>query len=275
MKQRIGLAYSGSVASSAAVRWLLERHAAEVVTVTLDLGQSEPLDEVRKRALLCGAARAHVIDVRETFARAHVLAALRAGRAASAAALGALAHPAIADTLVEVADIEGADAVAHASRTPALDERIAALAPALAVVAPAHEWRMDARALLAYAPARGPVGSGVRESHMLIRRAVDPARAPETAAHLEIAFEAGAPVAINGVPMALQELLESLSLIAGQHGIGHGDEVCAPAAVVLRAAYGALEGADGVARVSLHQGTYAVSTPPSAVPSTGELVNHP
>lgn len=275
MKQRMVLAYSGSLASSAAVRWLLERHAADVVTVTLDLGQTEDLDEVRERALVCGASRAHVIDARETFARAHVLAALRAGQAASAAALGALAHPAVAETLVEVADIEGTDAVAHASRTHALDERVAAIAPATAVVAPAREWRMDDRTLLEYAPARGPAGSACRESHLLIRPAIDPARAPEMAAHLDIAFEGGVPVAINGVPMALQELLESLSLIAGQHGIGHGDAVCAPAAVVLRAAYGAIDRADGVARLSLRQGTYAVSTSPSAVPSTGELVNHP
>jgi argininosuccinate synthase len=268
MKERIALAYSGSLASSAAVAWLMERHGADVVTVTVDVGQTDDLEAVRARALACGALRAHVIDARDTFARDVVIDRLRAG--GDARSFARLADPLVAKTLVEIARIDGADAVAHAAVLdgPDGDGRAAARLetwlyrtdPALRIVAPAREWDMGAARLAEYARARNLPGSVTRpEAHLLIRRVVDPARAPQAEARLDIAVEQGVPVSLNGVPMTLQELIESVSLIAGQYGVGFGEEPPLPAAHVLEAAYRAASGTDCVVRVDLRPGIFVVS----------------
>src|SRR6187455_3545749 len=112
---RIVLAYSGGLETSVAIPWLAEKYGAEIVTVTMDLGQGKELDDVRDRALASGALRAHVLDGREEFARDFILPALQAGamyegRYPLATALG---RPLIARDLVRVAKIEGATAIAH------------------------------------------------------------------------------------------------------------------------------------------------------------------
>src|SRR5690606_32793514 len=106
--KRIVLAYSGGLDTSVAIPWLAERYGAEIVTVSLDLGQGRELDEIRERALAAGAVRSHVLDVREEFARGYILPALKANalyeeRYPLATALG---RPLIARKLVEVAHIE-------------------------------------------------------------------------------------------------------------------------------------------------------------------------
>jgi argininosuccinate synthase len=269
-KERFALAFSGSLASSAAVAWLMERHGADVVTVTVDVGQSGDLDDVRARALACGARRAHVIEARDAFARDHVVPALRAG-AIDDTSLMRLADPLIAKALVDVAGIEDADAVAHASSpTPedgghgdAFDAAVRAADPSLRIVTPAREWGMDAARLSDYARARSlPIALGRSSPHLLIRRAVAPAQAPGAEAHLDITFEGGIPVALNDVAMTPAELIESLSLIAGQYGLGFGSGVMAPAAVVLGAAYRATAGADDGVRLTLTRGHYTVDTRP-------------
>ena len=265
MKERVLLAYSGTLASSAAVAWLLERRGANVVTVTLDVGQTADLDEVRARALTCGAVRAHVIDARDLFARDHVIPALRRDVAPP---LAALAHPLIARTLVEVAAIEAASAVAHASRGTTIDAALAAIDPALPVIAPAREWGMDEAELTGYARTRHLPSGSTSEPHLLVRRPIDPSKAPDVAAVLAVAFQDGLPVSINGVAMAVQELIESLSLIGGQQGIGYGEDLPAPAAVILRAAY-AVDGPNGTFRLKLHKGACVALSAP-----TPELVNH-
>jgi argininosuccinate synthase len=266
MKARVLLAFSGGLASSAAAAWLAERHGAEVVTVTLDVGQRDDLDEVRARALTCGAVRAHVLDARDAFARDHLVPAMRDAEAP----LATLAHPLIARVLVEVAAIEAADAVAHASSASTLETDVAAANPTLRVLAPAREWGMNEPALLEYTRARRlPVGPA-REPHLLTRRSQDPGRTPDAAAGLTIAFEAGVPVSINGVALALTELIESLSLIGGQHGIGYGEALPAPAAVILRAAYAATRNSDSTVRLRLHHGACTLAAAPAS-----ELVNHP
>ena len=112
---RIVLAYSGGLETSVAIPWLAEKYGAEIVTVTMDLGQGKELDDVRERALASGAVRAHVIDLREEFAKDFILPALQAGaiyegRYPLATALG---RPLIAKHLVDIAQIEGATAIAH------------------------------------------------------------------------------------------------------------------------------------------------------------------
>ena len=113
--ERIVLAYSGGLDTSVAIPWLAEKFGAEVIAVTLDLGQGQELSDVRERALAVGAVRAHVIDAREEFARDYILPALQAGaiyedRYPLATALG---RPLIAQHLVEIARMEGATAIAH------------------------------------------------------------------------------------------------------------------------------------------------------------------
>lgn len=267
MTERILLAYAGDLASSAAAAWLAERHGAEVVTVTLDVGQSDDLDEVRARALTCGAVRAHVLDARDAFARDHVMPALRA---VGEVPLATLAHPLIARLLVEVAAIEAADALAHASAAATLDTELAATNPSLRVLAPAREWGMSESGLFEYARARHLPAGPAREPHLLIRRSQDPGRMPDADAVLTLAFEAGAPVSVNGVALALTELIESLSLIGGQHGIGYGGALPAPAAVILRAAYAATGNFDSTVHLRLHNGACTL-----VAAQTSELVNHP
>ena len=246
MSRRIVLAYTGSLQTSMAIRALAEVDDTEVVTLTLDLGQGRDLEEVRDRALATGAARAHVLDVREEFARDFVLPALRAGalREGRHPMGEALAWPLIATKLVDIASVERAAAVAHGC-TGRDQERIrtcvAALDPVVRVIAAG----CGEVAQRAHANLWG-------RAHAVMAPRVE---APDRPAHVEIVFEHGVPAAINGVPMPFIELIESLSVIAGQHGVGWievgrcesgatGDrEYEAPAAVVLHAARTALDAA--------------------------------
>src|SRR6202795_1485646 len=113
--ERIVLAYSGGLDTSVAIPWMAEKYQAEIVAVTLDMGQGRELEEVRDRALATGAVRAHVLDVREEFSRDYILPALKADaiyedRYPMATALG---RPLIAEKLVQIAEMERATAVAH------------------------------------------------------------------------------------------------------------------------------------------------------------------
>jgi len=284
--ERIMLAFTGGLDTSVAIPWLKERHGAEVVTVTLDLGQGRVLEEVRDRALAAGAVRAHVLDVRDEFAANFIVRALKADavyedRYPMATSLG---RPLIAKKLVDVAAIEQATAVAHGGTAEGndqirLDAAVHALNPDLKVLAPVHEMDMTAAEEAEYARARGiavPAGEspysvdanlwgraiqyGVLEDpwteapeevYTLTRA---PAECPNEAAYVEISFDSGTPVAINGVEMPILELISSLGIIAGAHGVGRIDMVEnrlagvktreiyeAPAAVVLHAAHKELQ----------------------------------
>jgi argininosuccinate synthase len=283
---RIVLAYSGGLDTCVAVSWLAEHYGAEIVTLTLDLGQGSELADIRERALALGAVRAHVIDAREQFAREFVLPTLQAGaiyeqRYPLSTALG---RPLIAKHLVRVAQMEGAAAVAHGGTAKGNDQvrievAVRALDPRLKVVAPAREWGMTRRDEIAYARARRiPLPASVDRLYSIDTnvwgRAIasgpledpwieppeevftmtrSPAACPDTPAYVELRFEHGVPVAVNGVTMSFVELLASLETIAGAHGVGRADmlenrvvgiksrEVYeAPAATVLLAAHGEL-----------------------------------
>ncbi len=245
MKDRIVLAYAGGVETAAAIPSLAEEYGAEVVTLTLDLGQGRDLEEIRDRALAAGAARAHVLDVREEFARDVVLPALQAGALdeANPPMAAALAWPIIAKKLLEIASIEQATAIAHGCLgvdRDGMDGSVRALNADIRVVA--------ARAA---APSYSTHANLCGRFHAVTKPAPEP---PDMPAYVVISFERGVPTAINGVPMALTELIESLSIIAGQHGVGrmavaerdvagvpvrHVYE--APAALVLHTAHAALE----------------------------------
>jgi argininosuccinate synthase len=283
--ERIVLAFSGGLDTSVAIAWLTERYGAEIVTVTLDVGQGQELVDVRERALAGGALRAHVIDAREEFAREYILPSLQAGALYEdgyplATALG---RPLIAKRLVEIARMEGATAIAHGCIGKINDQvRIEVSArgidPDIQIIAVAREWGMSRAEEIEYArsrnivvPALGPYSTdsnlwgrsiecGVLEDPWAeppeaIYTLTRPAKqCPDEPAYLDIEFEAGVPVRTNGVEMPFLEMIESLEIIAGAHGVGRIDmmenrlvgiksrEIYeAPAAVVLHLAHQELE----------------------------------
>jgi len=213
---RIVLAYSGGLETSIAIPWLADRHAAEIIAVTMDLGQGkEVLEEIRDRALATGALRAHVVDVRDAFARDYIVRALKAGILGDLSPVAAsLAHPLIAQKLVEIANIEQATIAAHgdpAGSASPLERTIRALDPTMTVLAPAGEWGMTLDQQLAYARERHvtlPVeysGLGDRASapRAITLKSGEPAS-------VEIAFEHcgldAKRVALRGPPRQLVEV---------------------------------------------------------------------
>lgn len=259
MTQTILLAYAGSLEDAAAVAWLAERHGVEVATLTLDVGQRRDVAHVRAHALASGAARAHVVDARDEFARDCALPWLRAG-VLDPLAFAALVYPVIARRLVDVARIERASAVAHGATARHIDEAVAAVDASWKVIAPTCERTAVEIDLGGYADTRGLTGlptherAGLVDPHLLRRFVAAPAVVSDTAANLEIAFENGVPRAVNGVDLPLTELLESLSVIAGQHGVGRIGEIDAPAAPVLHSAFAAIGRRSGIVRLRLHKG---------------------
>ncbi len=236
---RIVLAYSGELDTSIAIPWLAETYGAEVIAVTIDLGQGKDLEEVRDRALGSGALRAHVLDVRDEFARDFIVRALKAGVLCrdGAPMTAALGWPLIAQTLVTIAHIEDATAVAHgdsnARQTP-LDAAILALDPALKVIAPAREWAMTAEQQLDYARQRGLTRPTIGGDGLVTLKG---ASAPDEPAFVDIVFERGTPVAINGVAMPPIDLIGSFDIIAGVHGTARVEKVDPAALVALHTAH--------------------------------------
>jgi argininosuccinate synthase len=235
MKQRIVVAYSGSVAATAALRALVQQHGGDVVTLSVDLGQAAELEQVRDAALACGAVRAHVLDARDEFTRTYALPALQAGVSVDGwvPLIRTAGDALLAAKLREIAAIE--EAAIH----PGLEPQGA-----------------------------GENLLGRTVSGGVYRLTRPEASAPDREAVVEIAFEHGVPVAINEVPMPLTELIESLAIIAGEHGVGRvggtgSTQAEAPAASVLAAALRIRT--QGTVRMKLFKGTCA------PVP---ELVSH-
>jgi len=251
LKPPVVLAYSGGLTCSASIPWLADRHGVDVVTVTLGIGQAADLVEIRERALAAGAMRAHVIDAREEFVRDFVWPTLRADALSDGCypMATALSRPLIAKKLAEIALIEGASVVAHGSagrdRTR-LNHALRSCAPLLQPIACADG--LTALETGEYADRLGlmvPVPLADRVDDNLwgrtVGRAADDAsqeapesvyrvsrglsEAPGSPAVVEVAFERGTPTGINGVAMTGAELIESLSTIAGEHGVGRFDRV--------------------------------------------------
>lgn len=262
---RVALAYAGRVEDSAAIAWLRESQHADVIAVTLDLGQGRALEAVRDRALALGAQRAHVLDSRDEFVQRFVMPAVQADATREGGMpLGrALSRPLIAEKLLELAGIERADAVAYAGSHPhdsRLDRLLRTLAPAVRVLTPAREWAVSADDLAAFARRHGLAHGPADRSHEEVtlwgrttrrRTAADAstffagarpgADCPDEAAFAEIAFEGGVPTMLNGVALPLLELVAALGTLAATHGVGRmesADMLCdAPAAVLIHAAH--------------------------------------
>lgn len=258
---RIVFAYDGSAAATAAIAWMRDMPAPadagriEVVTLTLDLGQRDELDAARERALAAGAVRAHVLDVRESFAHDYLLPALRADAACDEGMpMGrALSRPLIARQLVEVARMEGAAVIAYggaswraAEERERMERSIRAIAPpSLVVLAPLAEWSPSDEEIDAFAQAHSlrlpklasrltadvwgrcarveGMPTADAEETVVYTQTKAPQDAPETPAFVDVTFEQGAPVGISGVGMPLLEIISSLETIAGAHGVGRSE----------------------------------------------------
>ncbi len=255
---RIILAFSGGLDTSIAIPWLKEKYGAEIIAVTLDMGPGRELSQIRERAMTTGAARCHVLDVREEFARDYILPALQADalyeeRYPLATALG---RPLIAKKLVEIAHMENAPAIAHGCSGKGndqvrIDVSVRALDPKMTVIAPAREWAMTLREAIEYARVRkiavsAPPESPYSTDQNLWGRSIQcgvledpwteppddiytltksPADAPDVPAYVEIEWRNGVPASVSGVEMSLVELIGSLETIAGVHGVGRIDMV--------------------------------------------------
>lgn len=288
MAEKLILAYSGGLDTSVAVRWIKERYGYDVITLTADLGNVDDLESIRQRAIDAGAVGAHVADVRDEFLSDFAYPALKAnalyqGVYPLATALG---RPLIARLMVEAARREGASAVAHGCTGKGndqvrLDVSVGALAPDLKVVAPAREWGMTREEEIAYAKRYAiPVPSTLAKPYStddnLWGRSIEagvledpwteppadvfewtksPTEAPDEPRYVEIRFDAGVPVAVDGEELSPVALVGHLSTVAGEHGVGRVDHIEdrlvgiksreiyeAPAATVLIAAHRAIEG---------------------------------
>lgn len=259
MAKKIVLAYSGGLDTSVAIEWLKETYHAEVIAFCADLGQEEDLREVRKKALKTGASKVYVEDLREEFVKDYIFPMLR-GNAVyeSYYLLGtSIARPLIAKKQIEIALKEKADAVAHGSTGKGNDQirfelTYYALKPDIKVIAPWREWSFDSReSLIEYSEKHGipvtatkakPFSTDRNLLHISYEGGIleDPwaeppydmytmiaplEKTPDKAEYIEIAFEKGDPVSINGKKMTPAKLLQKLNETGGRHGIGRVDIV--------------------------------------------------
>ncbi|MEX2606354.1 MAG: argininosuccinate synthase [Kiritimatiellia bacterium] len=259
MKKKIVLAYSGGLDTSIILKWLQEEYDAEVICYASDVGQQEELDGMEAKALKHGASKCIVDDVRAQFAKDFVFPMIRANAVyESGYLLGtSIARPLIAKRLVEVAHEHGATAIAHGATGKGNDQvrfelTAYALDPSIEVIAPWRFWKFKSRTeLMDYAESRGidvPVTAkkpysmdrnllhisyegGILEDPWrapdkeMFMLTTDPEDAPDTPEEIEIGYEKGDAVSLNGESMSALDLMLKLNVIAGKHGIGRVDIV--------------------------------------------------
>lgn len=257
--KKVVLAYSGGLDTSIIIPWLKENYGCEVIAMVADVGQGEELDPIEEKAYKSGADKVYIEDLRREFLEEYVWPTVRAGAIYEGKYLQgtAMARPVIAKRQVEIAVAEGADAVAHGATGKGNDQvrfelTYKALAPELKVIAPWREWDIRSREdAMEYAAARGiPVPVTKEKPYSMDRNlwhisyeggiledpwnepdesmfllTVNPAQAPDEPEYVEIAFERGYPVALNGERLSSVELLERLNALGGRHGIGRVDMV--------------------------------------------------
>jgi argininosuccinate synthase len=257
--RKIVLAYSGGLDTSVMLGWLKERYACEVVCYCADVGQGEEMEGLEAKALATGASKLYIEDLREEFVREYVWPAVKANAVYEGVYLmgTSLARPVIAKRQIEIARKEGADAVAHGATGKGNDQvrfelTYYALEPDIKVIAPWREWEFKGRSdLIAYAQEHKiPVTATHEKPYSTDRNLMhvsyeggileDPwneppenifqlTRSPEEAKpdpeYVEISFERGEPIAVNGEKLGPVALLESLNKLGGAHGIGRVDLV--------------------------------------------------
>lgn len=254
---KIVLAYSGGLDTSIILKWLKNEYGAEIVTFSADLGQGDELDPVREKALKTGASTVYIDDLKEEFVRDFVYPMFRANAVyESHYLLGtSIARPLIAKRQMEIAKLEGCDAVSHGATGKGNDQVRFELAyyhfdPSITVIAPWREWKLNSRkALIAYAKKndipipitkKRPWSSDRNLLHISFEGGIledtwaeapeemyvltcKPEKAPNKAQYVEIEFEQGNAVAVDGVRMSPAQLLAHLNTIGGLHGVGRVD----------------------------------------------------
>ncbi|EAD8911599.1 argininosuccinate synthase [Listeria monocytogenes] len=256
-KEKIVLAYSGGLDTSVAIQWLVES-GYEVIACCLDVGEGKNLDFIKEKAITVGASESYTIDAKEEFAEDFALIALQAHAyyEGKYPLISALSRPLIAKKLVEVARQEGASAIAHGCTGKGNDQvrfevAIHALAPDLKVVSPVRDWKWSREEEINYAKEHDipvPIDldnpfsidqnlwgrsneCGVLENpwttppEAAYDLTVSLEDAPDTADIVEITFEAGIPISLNGENMSLANLILTLNEIAGKHGVGRIDHI--------------------------------------------------
>ncbi|AST94305.1 argininosuccinate synthase [Sutcliffiella cohnii] len=257
-KEKVVLAYSGGLDTSVSVKWIQEKYGYDVIALGLDVGEGKDLEAIRQKALNVGAIKAIMIDAKELLAKGYILPALK-GNALYEGKYplsSALSRPLISKLLVEIAEQEGAVAVAHGCTGKGNDQvrfevSIQALNPNLKVIAPVREWGMTRDEEIAYAEEKNipiPVDldnpysidaniwgraceAGVLENPW--NEAPEGAfdwtnpieKTPDEAEYIEISFEKGVPVALNDQEMDIVPLIEKLNELGGEHGIGRIDHI--------------------------------------------------
>jgi argininosuccinate synthase len=257
--KKIVLAYSGGLDTSVILKWLVETYDCEVVAYAADVGQGKELTGLREKAMATGACEVYVEDLREEFVGDFVFPMLRAGAVYEGTYLlgTSIARPIIAKRQVEIAEETGSDAVSHGATGKGNDQvrfelTFAALAPQLAVVAPWRTWDLNSRTkLFAFADKHGIEVPGTKEKSYSMDRnvlhvsyeghdledpwsepddamfltTVSPEQAPDKAEYVEIDYEQGNPVAIDGKRLSPFELLSEANTVAGRNGVGRADIV--------------------------------------------------
>ncbi|MBN2390061.1 MAG: argininosuccinate synthase [Anaerolineae bacterium] len=256
---KVILAYSGGLDTSCIVPWLIENYQCEVITFTADLGQEEELSGLPEKARISGAVKSYVEDLRQEFVTDFVFPTLRAGAIYERQYLLGTSHarPLISKRMVEIAELEGADAIAHGATGKGNDQvrfelGVMALNPRLTVIAPWREWDIRSRDdALAYATAHGvPVtttGKSIysrdrnlwhlsHEGHILenpwmepeeamFQLTAAPEKAPDKPRYVEIDFKSGIPMHVDGVSHGPVELVTLLNQLGGENGVGRLDMV--------------------------------------------------
>lgn len=286
-KKKVVLAYSGGLDTSVAIKWMQEKHNMDVIALTIDLGTEKDLKPVEEKALKIGAGKSVIIDAKEVFVYYFIFPALQAGALYEKAypLATALGRPLIAKLLVDTAMSEGASAVAHGCTGKGNDQvrfdvAIHTLNPSLQIIAPVREWKMSRNEEIEYAQKNGiPVDASISNPYSVDEniwgRSIecgileDPWKeppedvykwtksvndTPNKPTYIEIGFEKGIPLSLNGKEMDGISLIQELNKIAGENGVGRIDHLEnrivgiksreiyeAPAATVLNKAHQALE----------------------------------
>lgn len=256
VKEKVILAYSGGLDTSVAITWLKKDY--DVIAVCMDVGEGNDLDFIHAKALKVGAIESHVIDVKDEFAEDYVLVALQGHTfyEQKYPLVSALSRPLISKKLVEIAHQTGATTIAHGCTGKGNDQvrfelAIASLDPSLKVIAPVREWKWSREEEINYAESNGvPIPADLDSPYSVDQNlwgranecgvlenpwnqapedaydlTVAPEVAPDTPLYVEIEFEAGVPVALDGKKMKLADLILELNDLAGAHGVGRIDHV--------------------------------------------------
>jgi len=258
---KVVLAYSGGLDTSIILKWLQDTYACQVVTFTADLGQGEELEPARAKALKMGVEEIYIEDLREEFVRDFVFPMFRANALYEGEYLlgTSIARPLIAKRLVEIAQSTGSDAISHGATGKGNDQvrfelGAYALKPDIRIIAPWREWDLTSRErLLSYAAEHGipiekkkgnerPYSQDANLLHISYEGneledpwaepdeamwlwTRSPQHAPDEPCYLDIDYEGGDPVAVNGERMSPATLLAHLNKVAGEHGVGRADLV--------------------------------------------------